>query len=150
MKNKFIVLLFLLIVVSLSCETMILHTNSGDYVFDVSEIDEITFSYTDSNDDFIDFMKRVPIKFLNNFPNPFNPQTTINFELLDEGKTTIDIFNTKGQKVRRILNENLQAGRYNFLWDGKDRNGRKVTSGVYFCKVTSNGKEKINKMLLLK
>jgi len=89
---------------------------------------------------------------LNNIPNPFNPETTINFNILDNsGRTKIIIYNTKGQKVKTLVNEVLPAGAHSVLWDGKDNKGASVSSGIYFYSMYQKG-EKIDmkKCLLLK
>jgi len=85
-----------------------------------------------------------------NYPNPFNPSTTIAFDLAAEGHVTIDVFNIKGQKVKTVTNELMQAGRYTVVWNGDDNNGREVGSGVYFYRMTSGHYTKTQKMLLMK
>ena len=151
MRKKVLLLLFILMVILLRSETMIVHTTSGDYTFEVSNIDEITFiDSTGTNEDLIEFISKVPIQFLKNFPNPFNPVTEIQFELNQNGKVQVEIFNVKGQKVKTILNEDLEQGKHNLLWNGTNENEKRVTSGVYFYKISCNGKEKINKMIKVK
>jgi len=89
---------------------------------------------------------------LNNIPNPFNPETTINFNTQDNsGKTEITIYNTKGQKVKTLVNEVLPAGSHSVIWDGRDNKGVNVSSGIYFYSMYQDG-EKIDmkKCLLLK
>jgi len=149
-KKVFILSLFLLIILLLQSETMIVHTTSGNYTFELSEIDQITFEPVGANEDFIEFLEKVPIKFLKNFPNPFNPETTISFELNQKGETLVDIFNVKGQKVKTLLNEELDVGVHNLFWKGLDEQNKRVSSGVYFYKVNVNNEEKINKMIMLK
>ncbi len=86
-----------------------------------------------------------------NYPNPFNPETTIAFSIADNAqKAKLEIFNIKGQKVKTLVNEILEVGRYNVIWTGIDNSGRKVASGVYFYKFDTNNYHKINKMLLIK
>ncbi|MBC8384551.1 MAG: T9SS type A sorting domain-containing protein [Candidatus Cloacimonetes bacterium] len=151
MKKKLLILLFLLIVILLRSETMIVHTTSGDYTFEISNIDEIIFDdSTGISKDFVEFISKVPIQFLKNFPNPFNPVTQIQFELNQSGRVSVEIFNVKGQKVKTILNEDLEHGKHSLLWKGTNKNERRVTSGVYFYKVSCDGEEKINKMIMMK
>jgi hypothetical protein len=85
-----------------------------------------------------------------NFPNPFNPETTISFSLAQAGIAQIDIFNLRGQRVRTLVKDNLPAGAHTVTWNGTDDNGRAVASGVYLYRLDSAGKQKTRKCLLLK
>ena len=86
-----------------------------------------------------------------NYPNPFNPETTIAFSIADNAQyAQLEIFNIKGQKVKTLVNEEIEVGRYNVIWNGTDDSGRKVASGVYFYKFDTKDYQKINKMLLIK
>ena len=88
-----------------------------------------------------------------NYPNPFNPTSTIRYQLPENAKVMISIYNSLGQKIRTLVNANMDAGSYNVLWDGKDNNGRKVTSGVYLYRMEAIGKTKFSqsrKMLITK
>ena len=89
---------------------------------------------------------------LSNYPNPFNPTTTISFNLAESrDNTKLVIYNPKGQVVKTLLNSHLPAGQHSVVWNGKDANGENVTSGVYFYKLLDSGKTMdTNKMLLLK
>ncbi len=88
---------------------------------------------------------------LYNFPNPFNPKTTITFSIPDESKIELSIFNIKGQKIKSLLNDQITAGEHSINWDGKDDAGKKVSSGVYLYKLHVNDKtELIKRCLLLK
>ncbi len=148
MKKLFLCLM-LLILTSLSAEIMIVHTISGDYEFDISEINYIDFDPV-SAEDFETFFSKIPIRFLKNYPNPFNPITNIQFDLTQAGKTEVKIFNIKGQKVKTLLDQELDVGFHNIVWSGKDDNGKRVASGVYLYKVIVNKQEKIRKMILIK
>jgi len=85
-----------------------------------------------------------------NYPNPFNPATTIAFEIALSGYVTIDIYNIKGQKVRGLVSDFLSAGSHKVVWNGRDDLGRDVASGVYLYRMVSDGYVGIRKMLLLK
>jgi hypothetical protein len=92
-------------------------------------------------------------ELLGNFPNPFNPTTTITFNLTAEDvkNVKIEIYNLKGQKVKQLVNETLSAGQYSIVWNGDDESGKSVSSGLYFYKLNVNGKTKaVKKCLLLK
>jgi hypothetical protein len=84
-------------------------------------------------------------KLEQNYPNPFNPSTTISFSIPVEGNVSLKIFNTIGQDIATIVNENLSAGSYSFQW-----NAQKLISGVYFYRLTSNKFTETRKMILLK
>jgi len=85
-----------------------------------------------------------------NYPNPFNPSTSIAFDMARDGQVTIDVFNIKGQKVKTLVNEFFGVGSHKVVWNGDDLNGRTVGSGVYFYRMTTNGYSKTQKMLLMK
>ena len=85
-----------------------------------------------------------------NYPNPFNPETTISFDLAKDSFVNIEIFNIKGQKVKTLISEQYKAGNHNVIWNGIDDNGRNVSSGVYFYKMSTENYNSINKMILMK
>ncbi len=85
-----------------------------------------------------------------NYPNPFNPETTISFGMNKAGKVDLVIYNILGQKVKTLLSENRQAGNHQVVWNGKDANNRNVASGVYFYKMTTGDYSKTSKMILMK
>ena len=88
---------------------------------------------------------------LTNYPNPFNPETKIVFDLPESGQVKLEIYNIKGQKVKTLLDCYMSPGRSEMLWNSKDDNGKRVSSGVYFYRLNVNDKiEKTKKMLLLK
>jgi len=87
---------------------------------------------------------------ITNYPNPFNPSTTITFSLIDEGKVTLEIYNIKGQKVRTLVNQTFSKGQHQVVWDSLDDNQRTLTSGVYFYRYQTKDENVIRKMLLLK
>jgi hypothetical protein len=86
-----------------------------------------------------------------NYPNPFNPETRIAFSIANKEQfAKLEIFNIKGQKVKTLVNEELEVGKYSVIWKGNDISGRKVASGVYFYKFDTDDYHNIKKMLLLK
>ncbi len=88
---------------------------------------------------------------LSNFPNPFNPFTTIQYSIPRESKVELKIYNIRGQKVKTLVHSDLVEGNHNTLWDGRDYNQQPVGSGIYFYKLKVNGKlEAVKKCLLLK
>ena len=76
-----------------------------------------------------------------NTPNPFNPSTTIRFELPHAAPVELSVFNISGQKIRTLVRGEKAAGAYPVVWDGADENGIRVASGVYFCRLAVQAKE---------
>ena len=84
-----------------------------------------------------------------NYPNPFNPKTTIHFDLADEQAVEITVYNVEGRWLVTLVDEVKPAGFHSVDWDGRDREGRKLASGLYFYRLTVPGYSQIQKMLLL-
>jgi hypothetical protein len=91
-----------------------------------------------------------PVMNLSNYPNPFNPNTTISFNVPKAGTGSVKIYNVKGQLVRNLASGNLTVGLHKIVWDGSNDNGQSVGSGVYFTKFETAGKTLTQKMVLLK
>jgi hypothetical protein len=89
----------------------------------------------------------VSFKLAQNFPNPFNPTTSIAYTV-PAGQVNLTIYNLLGQKVRTLVNKDVPAGVYEAVWDGADAAGNQVASGVYFYKLKSEAGELSKKMLL--
>ncbi len=85
-----------------------------------------------------------------NYPNPFNPTTSISFGLPAASEVRLEVFNLLGQRVRTLVNGDMEAGYKTVVWDGKDESGKAVSSGIYLYKLSATGFEKSQKMLLLK
>ncbi|MDO9576702.1 MAG: FlgD immunoglobulin-like domain containing protein [Candidatus Cloacimonadales bacterium] len=85
-----------------------------------------------------------------NYPNPFNPTTTIKFGLCEDLNVVIDVYNIKGEKVRTLVNGELEAGYHSILWNGKDDSGKNTASGVYFYKMKAGKFVSTKKMILMK
>ncbi len=85
-----------------------------------------------------------------NFPNPFNPVTTIQFSLPHNGEVNLEIFNIRGQKVKSLINQSMDAGTHKILWNGSDSNEHPVGSGIYFYKLRVANFTSVKKMILLK
>ncbi len=94
----------------------------------------------------------LPTKFAleQNYPNPFNPQTSIRFALPTNGFTALEIYNVLGQKVKTLIEKDLEAGYHTVIWNGDDNNGKESASGIYFYRLKSGDKNAYKKMLLIK
>jgi hypothetical protein len=123
-------------------------TSSNEYNED-TEIKENYIHVTEgvsSDEDIIPIASQL----IGNYPNPFNPTTTIKFTTANTVNTKIVIYNIKGQKVKTLANNRFNAGTHQVLWNGKDENGKPVTSGIYFYKMNSGKFISTKKMILMK
>ncbi len=85
-----------------------------------------------------------------NFPNPFNPSTKIEFTLPAKSQVELKIYNVRGELVKTLLNENMDATTHSVIWDGRNSTGQSVSSGVYFYSLKAGSYEKMEKMTLVK
>ncbi len=94
----------------------------------------------------------VPAKFslIQNFPNPFNPITTISYNLPEQSMINVSVLDIRGQKVTNLNNGIKQPGKYEVQWNGMDQAGNQVSTGVYFCRLEAGKFSQTIKMLFLK
>ena len=85
-----------------------------------------------------------------NFPNPFNPETSVSFELPQASHVRLEIYNIAGQKVRTVLDAERPAGYHNARWDGRNDQRIAVASGVYIYRITAGSFAESRRMTLLK
>lgn len=85
-----------------------------------------------------------------NYPNPFNPSTTIRFELPERAPVRLDIFNALGERVRTLSDGHMEAGVYEARWNGRDDAGRTVESGIYLYRLTAGDFSSMRRMVMLK
>lgn len=85
-----------------------------------------------------------------NFPNPFNPETEIRFALTRNSHVLINLYNTLGQQIGTLVDTQYTAGVHSVHWDGKDRNGRPVSSGVYLYQIQAGEFSQVRKMSLIR
>jgi hypothetical protein len=85
-----------------------------------------------------------------NYPNPFNPTTTIKFSLKEDSDVSINIYNIKGAVVRTLVDGEMNKAYHEIIWDGKDNTGKQVGSGVYFYKMKAEKYTATKKMILMK
>jgi hypothetical protein len=95
-------------------------------------------------------MPEVRLALLPNYPNPFNPSTTITYSMPTHSQVTICIFDVAGNIVRTILNAEQPPGRYTIHWNGLNDRGHRVASGTYFCRLTAGKQSLSRKMLLMR
>ncbi len=87
---------------------------------------------------------------LGNYPNPFNPETSISYNLKTADFVLLDVYNIKGQKVKTLVNEYKETGNHNVVWNGTDDANNNVASGLYFYKMKSGKYTSTKKMILMK
>ncbi|MBN2830353.1 MAG: T9SS type A sorting domain-containing protein, partial [Candidatus Cloacimonetes bacterium] len=87
-------------------------------------------------------------QLIGNYPNPFNPTTTISFNVKQRETATLEIYNIRGQKVKTFAA--FKAGKHEVIWNGKDNEGKAVGSGVYFYRLSNGVSNQTRKMLMLK
>jgi len=132
------------------------HVNKGViYFYKIEQID-----YQGTSEFFGPFSGQVASPVLNeyklysNYPNPFNPETTIRFDVFAANgqmeNINIQIYNSLGQRVRTLVNEAMSIGEYSITWDGKDDNGRRIATGTYFYQLQVGDFTSTKKMSLLK
>jgi hypothetical protein len=85
-----------------------------------------------------------------NFPNPFNPETTIKYQLAESAPVQLRIYNIVGQVVRTLVADQQSAGRYQIRWNGTDDRGVAVSSGIYFYQISAGKFQDVKRLMLLK
>ncbi len=89
-------------------------------------------------------------KLIGNYPNPFNPSTTIEFTIPSSQKTSVAIYDILGREIRTLYNKQLNGGSHSVVWDGKDNTGSIVNSGIYIYRIKTADKTLAGKMILQK
>ncbi|OQX84167.1 MAG: hypothetical protein B6D63_05170 [Candidatus Latescibacteria bacterium 4484_7] len=116
-----------------------------EYVYRIGLLDGSSEKY--SSDVRVSLPPR-PLTLYQNYPNPFNPTTKIAYFLPRSVHVRLDIYDSSGRRVKTLVNGDREAGRYAVLWNGTNRLGRKVSSGIYFYKLVA-GKKSITKKLVM-
>jgi len=89
-------------------------------------------------------------ELLTAYPNPFNASTTIAFNLPKHSNVQLNIYDINGRLVRTLLDESMNVGQHKVIWNGDDRGGNPVSSGLYFAQVVTNKTRQTVKMILAK
>jgi hypothetical protein len=124
----------------------LVHVNMPD------ETSGINFNVPSDVENTADNLSSLPLEFglSQNHPNPFNPVTEIDYTLKKPARVTLQIYNVRGQQVKTLVNEYQSTGFYGIVWDGKNAEGKKVASGIYFYRLEVNGASQTKRMVLLK
>ena len=121
----------------------------GTYSYRLKQIDfDGTFEYSPE----VEVTIGLPEKFTleQNFPNPFNPSTTIRFSLPKEGNVRLSIYNVLAEEVAVLINDKLEAGYHEIQWNGTDMNNKVLPTGVYFYRIDAGDYVDVKKMLFIK
>ncbi|TDI92984.1 MAG: M20/M25/M40 family metallo-hydrolase [Caldithrix sp.] len=94
--------------------------------------------------------EKLPLDFtlFQNYPNPFNAGTRINYQLQSPGKVDLAVYNLQGQKIVRLVDDIQSSGEHAAVWDGKNKQGRRLPSGVYLYRLRAGGRQVVYKMIL--
>lgn len=93
---------------------------------------------------------RLGVSLHANVPNPFNPRTTLRFSLAAGGSTDLAVYDLAGCRVTTLISETVPAGLHQVVWDGTDRDGRPLSSGVFLAILRSQGQTAMRKVILLR
>lgn len=132
---------------------MTIHLSGGQTVtIPHDEIARLTFTDGASGADDQDGGGPTPLTFklLRAYPNPFNPSTTIEYEIAVASPVTVCVYDLHGALVKALLRETREAGRHQVLWDGRDDDGAPVASGAYLCSVECGARVLSRQLILLK
>jgi len=92
----------------------------------------------------------LPLSLYQNFPNPFNPSTTISYYLPEDSPVTLSVYDVSGRRVVELLGKAEKRGRHSVTWNGRDETGELVASGIYFCKLRAGKATEIRKIVLVR
>jgi len=124
------------------------NTDIGRYYYDQAKV------VTEGDD--VECFPPIPVPVLQNYPNPFNPVTTIIFKVEEddivgrEGVVDLSIYDIRGKKITTLYRQLQRAGKYSVTWNGQDRYGTDVPSGIYFYRLTSGAVSMMKKMVLMR
>ena len=130
----------------LSYEFVILEVNGASCTFALDDI-----YWEDGNAvDIVDEINSSSYILSNNYPNPFNPSTNIQYSIDNSDNVSIIIYDINGNQIKSLVNEYKSSGYYNISWNGKDENGELVSAGIYFYMLKTGAQLLTKKMILLK
>jgi uncharacterized protein YndB with AHSA1/START domain len=92
----------------------------------------------------------LPLSLSQNFPNPFNPVTTISYYLPEDSPVTLAVYDVSGRRVVELIGKAEKKGRHSVAWNGKDGMGESVASGIYFCKLRAGDATETRKIVLVR
>ena len=133
--------------------TFVEWSDCGDTIHTVS-LPDTNVTYTASFIDVITGAEEEPVpmvtRLYQNHPNPFNPNTTIHFNLRNRGAVSLAVYDVSGRFVHELVDDVMDSGPHEVTWDGRDKVGRTVASGVYFYRLSARDFVQTKKMVLLR
>lgn len=148
-----VIIVFLFFTVSNWSQTyyMNVKTKTGTQSYLIQDIQKLTFDLTVDVKDYEKFKDVLnTFTLLQNYPNPFNPNTKIEFNIPQSAQVEVNIFNINGQLVKQLMNEFLEKGYHQSIWNAKNESGEVVASGNYIYQVKVDNKTISKKMLFIK
>ncbi len=99
----------------------------------------------------LDPLSGLPGSFIleQNYPNPFNPETHIRFSIPEASEVILEVFDLLGRRLNVLLNQTLTAGSYEAIWDGKDQQGKSLSSGIYLYRLTTPNFQQVRRMVYM-
>lgn len=110
--------------------------------------EDLYYHYTTANGDIIN--PALVNKLMNNYPNPFNPETTFSFSLKEQSPAKLCVYNIKGQLVKTLVDDVMASGIHQVHWNGRDVNNRNVASGIYFYRLETKNYRETKRAILMK
>jgi Secretion system C-terminal sorting domain len=120
----------------------------GDPLLVTHPGDATDFPEVTSVDEFAELADKFELN--NNYPNPFNPTTNITFSIPQNSNVRLDVFNSLGQLVKTLIDQNYASGNYTTIWNARDNFGNKVNSGVYIYRLSTKNYVDSKRMVLMK
>ena len=121
-------------------------SNQGDFIYTTSLARNAEVPTSVSEDRFTPYR----FELHGNYPNPFNPATTIRYELERPGVVTLRIYDVAGREVRTLINAGQTAGTHSTIWDGKDNSGRLAASGAYIVRLHAGARVASSRMVMIR
>ena len=116
----------------------------------VTDIQKLLFTNLTEINDTANQQPVQTFQLLNNYPNPFNPTTTIEYQIPENSTVTVSVFDINGKLVKNLVKAEQNAGLHQIAWDGTNQNGIKVASGIYIYLVKAGNLSSSKTMILLK
>lgn len=123
--------------------------SSGTYYYRLKQLDD-DGKFKLSNILEVTLSSIADFRLMQNFPNPFNQETMIQYQIDSDGLVTLDIYNISGQLIQKIVSRHQTAGIYQVIWNGIDAQGKILPGGLYVCRLTKGREQVISKMLLVR
>ncbi|MCA9729263.1 MAG: T9SS type A sorting domain-containing protein, partial [Candidatus Eisenbacteria bacterium] len=128
----------------------------GHYVLEVEMEDftgnptEIDVTTEDSPPVSLEVVPQFATEQLRAMPNPFREETSLTYRLAGSSHVSVAIFDTAGRQVRKLVDDDRNVGTHTLRWDGRDDDGRRLPQGIYYQRFAADGKERIQRLVVLR